>query len=219
MRQKMVVCGRFLIFILSLGGLFLGWFTPTESGAVGAFGVIVLTSIRRLLSWEGLTKALGDTTKTTAMIMLLLAGAIIFGRFMAISRLPFELGSLVAKVSLPPFLVMVLILFIYFILGLFMDALAMVLLTIPIFYPIVVNTLGYDPIWFGAIIVLALSMGCITPPVGINVYVIKGVVPDVPLETIFRGIWPFFWALTVCMLLLVAFPQIVTFLPNLIMNF
>ncbi len=208
----------FLIFILSLGGLFLGWFTPTESGAVGAFGVIVLTLLRKLLNWEGLKKALSDTTKTTAMIMLLLAGAIIFGRFMAISRLPFELGSLVAKVSLPPFLVMVLILFIYFILGLFMDALAMVLLTIPIFYPIAVNTLGYDPIWFGAIIVLALSMGCITPPVGINVYVIKGVVPDVPLEAIFRGIWPFFWALTVCLLLLVAFPQIVTFLPNLIMK-
>lgn len=208
----------FLIFILSLGGLFLGWFTPTESGAVGAFGVIVLTLLRKLLNWEGLKKALSDTTKTTAMIMLLLAGAIIFGRFMAISRLPFELGSLVAKVSLPPFLVMVLILFIYFILGLFMDALAMVLLTIPIFYPIVVNTLGYDPIWFGAIIVLALSMGCITPPVGINVYVIKGVVPGVPLETIFRGIWPFFWALAICLLLLVAFPQIVTFLPNLIMK-
>ncbi len=209
----------FLIFALSLGGLFLGWFTPTESGAVGAFGVIVLTSLRGLLNWEGLKKALADTTKTTAMIMLLLAGAIIFGRFMAISRLPFELGSLVTKVMLPPFAVMILIIFIYFILGLFMDALAMVLLTIPIFYPIAVNILGYDPVWFGAIIVLALSMGCITPPVGINVYVIKGVVPDVPLETIFKGIWPFFWALTISMLILVACPQIVTFLPELIMGY
>jgi len=108
------------------------------------------------------------------------------------------------------------ILFIYLILGCFIDALALVLLTIPIFFPIVVTTLGYDPIWFGVIIVMVVAMGVITPPVGMNVYVIKGVAPDIPIEVIFRGIWPFLIALAICLIVLVAFPKIVTFLPDLL---
>ncbi len=207
-----------IIFIISLGGLFAGWFTPTEAGGVGAAGVLVLTLLSRHLRFVNLKSALLDTTRTTGMIMLLVAGAIIFGRFMSISRMPFELAAFVGDLPLPSFMVMAIILVVYLFLGFFIDALALVLLTIPIFYPVVVQTLGYDPIWFGVIIVLVAAMGVITPPVGMNVYIIKGVVPSVPLEVIFSGIWPFLFALIVCISILLAFPGITTFLPNLVFN-
>ncbi|MBC7323761.1 MAG: TRAP transporter large permease, partial [Moorella sp. (in: Bacteria)] len=182
------------VFLLSIGGLFAGWFTPTEAGAVGAAGILLVSLAGKRLTREGFTRSLRDTTRTTAMIMFLVAGATIFGRFIAVSRIPFELASWAGALPLPPFAVMVTILLIYLILGCFIDALALVLLTIPIFYPVAVNTLGYDPIWFGVIIVLVVAMGVITPPVGMNVYILKGIVPDIPLEDIFRGIWPFLMA-------------------------
>ena len=204
-----------VIFVLSLGGLFLGWFTPTEAGAVGAAGVLLLSVLEGNLNWVGLKRALSDTTKTTAMIMVMVAGAVIFGRFMSISRIPFVLATWAGELPLPPIVVMILIITVYLILGFFIDAMGLILLTIPIFYPVVVTTLGYDPIWFGVIIVLVAGMACITPPVGMNVYIIKGVVPHVPLEVIFSGIWPFLLALFVCFILLLIFPGIATFLPNL----
>lgn len=204
------------VFALSMGGLFAGWFTPTEAGAVGAGGVLLVALLGRHLNWEGLKSSLLDATRTTAMIMLLVAGAVIFGRFMAVSRLPFELANWTAALAMPPWAVMALILLIYLILGCFIDALALILLTIPIFYPIVVGNLGYDPIWFGVITVMVVAMGVITPPVGMNVFIIKGVAPDVPLETIFKGIWPFLGAIIVCLAILIAFPGISTWLPNLL---
>lgn len=202
------------VFILSLGGLFAGWFTPTEAGAVGAGGVLVLTVLERRLGWKGFNMSIADTTRTTAMIMFLVTGAVIFGRFIAISRIPFEIASWAGSLPLPPYAVMIIILAIYLVLGCFIDALALVLLTTPIFYPVAVTTLGYDPIWFGVVIVMVVAMGVITPPVGMNVYIIKGVAPDIPLETIFGGIWPFLIAQVVCLALLIAFPQIATFLPE-----
>ncbi len=205
-----------IVFSVSIGGLFAGWFTPTEAGAVGAGGVLTVALLGRRLSWENFKSSLLDATRTSAMIMLMVAGAIVFGRFMAVSRLPFEFANWAGSLPLPPFAVMAIILFIYLILGCFIDALALILLTIPIFYPIVVTTLGYDPIWFGVIIVMVVAMGVITPPVGMNVYIIKGVAPDIPLEKIFKGIWPFLIALALCLVLLVAFPQIATFLPDLL---
>ncbi|MGE5398052.1 MAG: TRAP transporter large permease [Chitinophagales bacterium] len=205
-----------IVFLISMGGLFVGWFTPTEAGAVGAFGVLAVSLLTKQLTWENFKKSLTDTTRTTAMIMLLIAGSLMFGRFMAVSRLPFELANWTGSLAFPPFVVMALILFIYLLLGCIIDALAMILLTIPIFYPIVVTNLGYDPIWFGVIIVLAVAMGVITPPVGMNVYIIKGIAPDVPLETIFKGIWPFLLAIIICLIILIIFPQIATVLPNLI---
>ncbi|MCG8402760.1 MAG: TRAP transporter large permease [Firmicutes bacterium] len=204
------------VFSLSIGGLFAGWFTPTEAGAVGAGGVLAVALLGRRINREGLKKSLLDATRTTAMIMLMVAGAIIFGRFMAVSRLPFEFADWAGALALPPFMIMGIILLIYLVLGCFLDALALVLLTIPIFYPVVVLTLGYDPIWFGVIIVMVVAMGVITPPVGMNVYILKGVAPDIPLEVIFRGIWPFLAALIVGLILLIAFPQIATFLPGLL---
>lgn len=205
-----------VVFAISMGGLFAGWFTATEAGAVGAAGVLLVALIGRAINWDGFKNSLYDTTRTTAMIMLLIAGSVIFGRFMAVSRIPFELASWTASLDLPAFMVMAVILFIYLILGCFIDALAMILLTIPIFYPIAVDTLGYDPIWFGVIIVLVVAMGVITPPVGMNIYILKGVVPDIPLETMFKGVWPFLLAIIVCLVLIMIFPQIALFLPNLI---
>lgn len=203
-----------VVFAISLGGLFAGLFTPTEAGAVGAGGVLVLTVLEKRLGWETLKKSLYDTTRTTAMIMLLVAGAVIFGRFMAISRIPFELANWAGSLPLPPYAVMGIVLAIYLVLGCFIDALALVLLTVPIFYPVAVTTLGYDPIWFGVIIVMVVAMGVITPPVGMNVYIIKGISPDIPLEKIFKGIWPFLIALILCLAVLIAFPTISTFLGN-----
>lgn len=205
-----------IIFLVSMGGLFAGWFTATEAGAVGAAGVLTVAFIGKSISWDGFKKSLLDTTRTTAMIMLLIAGSVIFGRFIAVSRIPFELATWTGSLDLPAFVVIAIILLIYLILGCFIDALALILLTIPIFYPIVVDTLGYDPIWFGVIIVLVVGMGVITPPVGMNVYILKGVVPDVPLEKIFRGIWPFLIAIIVCLAIITIFPEVATFLPNLI---
>lgn len=205
-----------IVFAISMGGLFAGWFTPTEAGAVGAAGVLVVTLLFRQLNWEGIKKSLVDTTRTTAMIMLMVAGAMVFGRFMAISRVPFEVATWAGSLDLPSFAIVGLILLVYLVLGCFIDALAMILLTIPIFYPIVVTQLGYDPIWFGVIVVLVVAMGVITPPVGMNVYVIKGVAPDVPLETIFRGIWPFLLAIIVCLAIMMVFPGLATWLPELV---
>lgn len=205
-----------IVFSISIGGLFAGWFTPTEAGAIGAAGVLGISLLEKRLTREELLKSLSDTTRTTAMIMLMIAGAIIFGRFMAVSRIPFEIASWAGALPLPSFAILGVILSIYLILGCFLDALALVLLTTPIFFPVVVDTLGYDPIWFGVIMVLVVAMGVITPPVGMNVYIIKGVAPEIPLEVIFKGIWPFLFALIFCVILLIIFPEIATFLPNLL---
>lgn len=206
----------FAVFALSLGGLFAGWFTPTEAGAVGAAGMLLLTIITRQISWNGLKKSLYDTTHNISMVMFLVAGALIFGRFIAVTRIPFELATWIGSLPLPDFLIIVVIMFLYLILGFFLDAMAMILLTIPIFYPVVVEGLGYDPIWFGVMILLVAGMGIITPPVGINVFVIKSVAKDVPLETIFKGIWPFLYAIIVLVIIFIAYPPIVTFLPDLV---
>ncbi|MBW6463852.1 MAG: TRAP transporter large permease [Bacillota bacterium] len=205
-----------IIFALSLGGLFAGWFSPTEAGAVGVAGVLLVTLAQRKLTLEMIRKSLADTTRTTAMIMLLVASAVIFGRFIAISRIPFAMAEWASMLELPSFVVMAIILLIYLLLGCFIDALALILLTIPIFLPVAVTVLGYDPIWFGVIIVMVVAMGVITPPVGMNVYIIKGVARDVPLEVIFSGIWPFLFAIIVCLAILIAFPSLVTFLPSLL---
>jgi len=207
-----------IVFIVALGGLFLGVFTSTESGAIGAFAILVISLIERRLNLKSVLKALRDTTKTTAMIMLIIGGAVVFGRLMAVSRLPFELANWAGNLPFHSVFVVAIVFIIYVVIGLFMDSMALILLTVPIFYPVVVTTLGYDPIWFGVIIVMVMAAGVITPPVGINVYVIKGIAPEIPLFTIYRGIWPFLGAIFVCVAILIAFPAICTFLPDLLMG-
>jgi C4-dicarboxylate transporter DctM subunit len=207
-----------IVFFLVMGGLFLGIFTPTEAAAVGCFGVLMVSFVRRNLSWQGFVQSLYETLATSCMVMMLIAGAIVFGKFLAVTRIPFNIATWVGGIHLPPYLVMAIVISIYFLGGCFMDALAFVTLTVPIFFP-VVTQLGYDPIWFGIIIVMVTEMGVITPPVGINVYVVFGVarrvIGEVPLESIFKGIIPFLLAVVAGIIVLMIFPQIILFLPNL----
>lgn len=202
-----------ILFILVMGGLFIGFFTPTEAGAIGAGGAIVLGFIRRRLTWKGFMQALFESTRISCMVLVIVAGATVFGHFLAITRIPYALATWVSELALPNFGIMAFIIFVYLVGGCFIDALALILLTIPIFYPVVTN-MGYNPIWFGVIIVLVTQMGVITPPVGVNVYVVHGVVKDVPLESIFKGAFPFLVALILCALILIPFPQIALFLPG-----
>lgn len=203
-----------LLFVLVMGGLFLGFFTPTEAAAIGAFGTILIAALGRSLSWQGLGLALEETTRISCMIFLIVAGATVFGHFLTVTQIPAEIGGWVQGLQIHPYLVMALIIFIYIVMGCLMDSLAMIMLTIPIFYP-VVTTFGFDPIRFGVIIVLVTGMGVITPPVGINVYVVAGVARDVPLHVIFRGAVKLLYAQIVTAILILLFPQIALYLPNL----
>jgi len=203
-----------ILFALVMGGIFFGIFTPTEAAAIGAFMTLLIAIIRRQLYWKAFIQSLADTTKISCMIMVIVTGAVIFGHFMAITRIPYLLADYVSSLPLPPHAIIGVIILVYLIGGCFMDALAMIMLTIPIFFP-VVQSLGFDPIWFGVVIVLITEMGVITPPVGINVYVVFGVARDVPLEKIFRGVFPMLISLLVCNLLLILFPQIALWLPGL----
>jgi len=204
-----------LLFLLAIGGLFLGWFSPTQAGAIGAGGALLIGLVRRQLSWETFFDAGKAALRTSCMVIFIITGAVVFGHFMAVSRIPFILAEWLGGLPIPPIAVMGVIVFLYFIGGFFMDAMGLIVVTVPIFFPIV-EKLGFDPIWFGVIIVLVGEMGVITPPVGVNVFVIKGIVPDMPLERIFRGIVPFLMALVLFTILIIIFPQITTFLPNLI---
>lgn len=203
-----------VIFGFVMGGLFFGFFTPTEAAATGAFFTLLVSVLRRQLSWQNFLKSIADTTRLSCMVMVIVAGATVFGHFMAVTRIPFTLSHWVGNLPLPPMVIMMVIILIYLIGGCFMDGFALIMLTVPIFFP-VATTLGFDPIWFGVIIVLIAEMGVITPPVGINVYVVYGVAKTIPLETIFKGVAPFLIALVICNLLLLIFPQIATFLPGL----
>lgn len=202
-----------IIFLFVMGGLFLGFFTPTEGGAVGAFVTLVLAIARRMISWKSFLTAIQESIRISCMVMVIVAGATVFGHFLAVSRIPYMLAAWVSGLPLPTWATMGVIILVYLVGGCFMDAFGMILLTIPIFYPVILE-LGFDPIWFGVIIVLVTEMGVITPPVGVNVYVVSGVARDVPLEVIFRGVLPLLVALLVCNILLIAFPQIALFLPS-----
>jgi C4-dicarboxylate transporter DctM subunit len=202
------------IFLMVMGGIFFGIFTPTEAGAAGAFLCMLLAIMRRQLTWQGLMTSLIDTIRISCMVLVIIAGAVIFGHFMAITRVPYGLANWVAGLPVPEHAIMGLIVFVYLVGGCFMDALGMVILTIPIFFP-VAQALGFDPIWFGVAIVLICEMGVITPPVGINVYVVYGVAEDVPLGTIFKGVMPMLMALIACNLIILFFPQITLYLPSL----
>jgi len=203
-----------ILFVAVMGGLFIGVFTPTEAAAIGAFGTLLIAAVGRHLSWEGFTQSLIETTRVTCMILVIVAGATVFGHFLAVTRIPFDVGTWVMGLQMPPWAVMGLIILVYLTLGCLMDSLAMIMLTIPIFFP-VITALGFDPIWFGVIIVLVTGMGVITPPVGINVYVVAGVARDVPLHVIFRGAVKLLAAQIVTAALLILFPQIAHWLPQL----
>ena len=204
-----------ILFLLAIGGLFGGFFSPTQAGAIGAGGALIIGLVRRQLSWQSFIEAGKEGLRTACMVLFIIMGAVVFGHFMAVSRIPFILAEWLGGLPIHPMAVMGVIVLIYFIGGFFMDAMGLIVVTIPIFFPIVLQ-LGFDPIWFGVIIVLVGEMGVITPPVGVNVFVIKGIAPDIPLETIFKGIFPFLVTLIIATVILFVFPQIATFLPSLV---
>jgi len=203
-----------LLFLLVILGLFFGLFTPTEAGAMAAFCTLMVAVFRKKITLSGFFQAVFETARISCMILVIVAGATIFGHFLAVTRIPFQVADWVGGLNISPPAVMAMIIFVYLIGGCFIDALALIMLTVPIFYPVVVS-LGYHPVWFGVIIVLVTQIGVITPPVGINVYVVSGIAKDVPLHTIFRGVIPLLVALIVGTLLMIPFPQVALFLPGL----
>lgn len=207
-----------LLFGLVMGGLLSGFFSATEAGAVGAAGVLISTIARRLFTRDAFREAVIDTVSTTCMVLVIVAGAMVFGRFVAMSRVSFELIDWVNRLHLHPDIVMALIVLLYLIGGCLMETISLIVLTLPVLFPIIV-AIGFDPIWFGVFSVVLGEAAVITPPVGINVFVVKGVAPDVPMYTIFRGIVPFLFAIMVCLIIIWAFPQLATYLPNLMYRF
>ncbi len=201
-----------IVFIGMMGGIYAGIFTPTEAGAVGALLVFIIALASRKLTWKGIRTSITETMITTGMIFTILIGALIFSSFIAFSKIPFVLSDILGTLQ-TPYVVIIVIVVVYLILGCFLDTLAMILLTIPIFYP-AVQAVGYDLIWFGVIVVIMMEMGMITPPFGMNVYVIHGVARDISLGTIFRGVIPFIIPMFVCIILLILFPEIAMFLPT-----
>jgi tripartite ATP-independent transporter DctM subunit len=206
------VWGTATLFLVVIGGLYIGWFSPTEAASVGACGAFVLGLINRKTPRQLLKTSLIDTVKTTAMIFTVLIGAILFNNFLILASVPTLVSDWISGLPLGKTAVLLVIVGMYFILGCLLDSLAMILLTIPIVFPIV-KALGYDPVWFGIIIVMVVELGLITPPIGMNVFVIKGMAKDVPLETIFRGVTPFIIAQIILIFVLIAFPEIALWLP------
>lgn len=203
------------LFLLVMGGMFFGFFTPTEAAAVGAAGSLVVAAIKGQLNRKMLFQALKETIRTSCMVMIIVAGAVMFGHFLAVSRIPFELATWLSQLPLPGWMIMAGVILFYLFAGCFVDALALVLLTIPVFQPVVTG-LGYDLIWFGVIIVVVTQMGVISPPVGVCVYIVSGIERDVPLQKVFKGALPFLGALVVAVIILLAFPQISLLLPRLL---
>lgn len=206
-----------LLFLLVMGGIFFGYFTPTEAGAVGAGGALALSVVRRKLSLENFVNSVTETVMITCMIFVLLSGAFVFGRFIAFTRISFALSEWLVNSSMHPTVIISLIFILYCIGGCFLDSLPLVTLTVPILYPLILK-LGFDPIWFGVVLILTGEMGIITPPVGMNVFVLKAVTPDIPISTIFRGTTPFVISIAACIVILMIFPRIATILPEIMMQ-
>jgi tripartite ATP-independent transporter DctM subunit len=204
-----------VLFAVAMGGLFAGWFTPTQAGAIGAVGALIIGIITRELTWKKFVDATRDGLRISCMIMLLIAGALVFSKFITRTNMPFVLAESVSGMTVSPLIIMILILIFYFILGTFLDAMATIVLVIPILYPMIIN-LGYDPIWFGVMVTLLSMTAVVTPPDGVNVYVVKGIARDVPIETIFKGTIPYLVPFFAGIVLLLAFPQLATFLPRFI---
>lgn len=211
-----------LVIIIIMGGMYMGWATPTEAGALGAFVVFVFAIIRGM-SGKQFTDAMLETAKLTVMIFSIIWGVLVFVRFLGFARLPENFANWIVALPLDPWTIMILILLAYAVLGMFMDAIGMLLLTLPVVYPAVVALgpgLGFEPgsddvaIWFGIIVVKMVEICLVTPPIGLNCYVVNGVRPDIPLTDVFRGIGPFFIADVLTVAVLVAFPAIITWLPN-----
>ena len=202
-----------VLFLFVIGGLYGGFFTPTEAGGVGASGAFLLGVLRGKLDKAGIREALLSATRTSAAVFTVLIGALLFGYFLTITQTPQKLTEILMGLGVGRYGVLGLIMLMYLFLGCLMDAMAMIILTVPIIYPVIIQ-LGFDPIWFGIIIVMTVELGLIHPPVGMNVFVIKSVVKDVSFMTIFKGVIPFVLTDILRLLILISFPIIALWLPN-----
>ena len=203
------------IFILVMGGLFIGLFTPTEAGAVGVFCTFIVAIATRKLSWSGLVNSIVETLKISCMVFVLVTGAIIFGRFLAVTRIPFLVADFAASLPVSPYVILAFVLMIYLIGGCIMDALGFLVLTIPIFFPLGI-ALGFDPVWYSIILTMVTTLGAITPPVGVNIYVVKALAPEIALGRIFKSVSYFLMACIISIIILILFPQIVLFIPEML---
>jgi C4-dicarboxylate transporter, DctM subunit len=210
------VLGVIVIFVLVVGGLMQGFFTPTEAGSVGTFAVLVLTLLKRDMDLKRFVKAIGETLRIACMVLMLIAGATILGHFFAVTRTPYIVASWLGGLEVHRTVVILIIMVVYLIGGSFIEDLAFLILATPIFLPVVLK-LGYDPIWFGVIVSVITMIGVILPPMAINAFVVSGVCKE-PIGTVYRGIYPYLVGMTVCLLILLFFPEISMWLPNLMMN-
>lgn len=204
-----------ILFLLVIGGIYGGIFTPTEAAAIGAMGAFIIALAARSLTWKILIKILADTARTTAMLFAIILTAMIFANFITRSGLPNDLLALVTANGISPMMVILTIVVIYVVLGCVLESMSMMLLTVPVFFP-VMQGLGFDLIWFGILVVILIEVSLITPPVGMNVFVLRAVIPDVSAVTIFKGILPFFMVDLLRIVVVIAFPTVVTFLPRLL---
>lgn len=207
------VGGTLALFSLVLGGIYLSVFSASEAAGIGAVGALALGVVSGKMTWTGFFTALTNAVRTTVMIFTILIGAIVFKNFMALAQVPTMIETWMIGLSLGPLGTLLVIVAVYIVLGALLDTLAMILLTIPVFFPLVIS-LGYDPVWFGILIVVVVEMALISPPMGINVFVMKGMAKDVPLITIYQGVLPFVGALAVLLAALILVPQIATWLPG-----
>lgn len=201
------------IFILVIGGLYGGVFTPTEAGAVGVLFTFIIAVASRRLSWRGMVSSVKDTMKISCMVFVLVTGAIIFGRFLAVTRIPFMVAEFAAGLPVSRYVILAFVLSIYLFGGCVMDSLGFLVLTIPIFFPLG-EAFGFDPIWYSIILTMVTTLGAMTPPVGINIYVVKGLAPDIGLGRIFKSVSWFLLACIICIALLILFPEIVLVVPQ-----
>ena len=202
-----------ILFLIAIGGIFLGWFTANEAAAVGATAALLYLIGRRRFTWKIFFDCLRDTVKTSGMIFLILIGAYVFGAFLSITQLPTILANFVNSLNVSRYVILAVIIVIYAVMGCLMDSLAMVMLTVPIFLPIMQN-LGFNDIWYGVLMIMVMEMGLITPPVGMNVYIVAGVAKDVPLQKIFQGVAPMVLGMLVAVIINCAFQDIALLLPR-----
>lgn len=205
------------IVVVTIGGIYSGFFTAGEAAGVGAFLAFALAVMRKAVNIDSMTSTLLQTVRTTAFAFLILIGAHVFNPFLALTQIPTDLADLLTGTNLSPHAILLILLATFIVLGTFLEGFAILVLTLPIVHPLIVE-LGFDPIWFGVVMVIVLEMGLISPPVGVNVFVVKGIAEDVPMKQIFIGIMPFWFAMGVCLAIIVAFPQIALYLPNTMIN-
>jgi tripartite ATP-independent transporter DctM subunit len=202
------------LFLLVMGGIYLGFFTPTEAGAVGASILFLVALVKGKLTWRNLCAALFEAVRISVMVLFLVASANVFSYFLALSTIPMQVASWATGLEVSPYLIHAIIIVIYLFLGCFLDAISMMVLTMPVVFPVVLG-LGFDPIWFGVIVVLMMEAGLITPPMGLNIFTVAGVARDTPVEEIFRGVAPFLISIFVIVAIITIFPGIALFLPGL----